>query len=171
MLTSRKLCRQFSVPRNMYSQDKLTSLNVTPAESLNSYSWQFTVPESICYSAPLPYITLYKYVNVLILVILFVVPTLNHIQNCREKFWLRQLWNNITMCSGKLLLLIIQGELSRMYLEKVLILYPRELSKVWLTVINLNSSKFQIITGYVEGEVIICAMTKFWNLSFVTTFM
>jgi len=36
---------------------------------------QFTVSKSICYSAPLLYITLLKHANVLILVILFVVLT------------------------------------------------------------------------------------------------
>jgi len=49
-----------------------------------------------------------------------------------------------------LLLLIIQSELSWMYLENVLILSPRELSKFWLIVINLNYSKFEIITSYIE---------------------
>jgi len=37
-----------------------------------------------------------------------------------------------------------------MHLENALILSSRELSKFWSTVINLNYSKFQIITGYIE---------------------
>ena len=44
---------------------------------------------------------------------------LNYIQNCGEKFWLRHLWSNIIICSGKLLLLLIQGELSWICLEDV----------------------------------------------------
>jgi len=44
---------------------------------------------------------------------------LNYIQNCGEKFWFWELWSNIIMCSGKLLLLLIQGELSWMCLENV----------------------------------------------------
>jgi len=45
------------------------------AEPLNSHYRQLTLSKSICYSAALPYITLFKHANVLIFVILVVVPS------------------------------------------------------------------------------------------------
>jgi hypothetical protein len=70
------------------------------------------MPENICYSAALLYITLHNRANAIIFVILFAVSTFELYTQLWRVVLNLTVVSNIIMCSEKLLLLLIQGEVS-----------------------------------------------------------